>query len=248
MQHSAKVALITGAARRIGAAIACILHQNGYDVVVHYCQSADSAKNLVSELNALRPHSADCLKADLRECSQLRFLIEETIKNKGRLDLLVNNASAFFKTEIGTVTEETWDELLTTNLKAPFFLAQAALPHLAKNKGAIINITDIHACRPMLEYPIYSISKAGLSMMTKALARECAPDVRVNSVSPGHILWPENDNLLSNEVKEKIMKRIALQCDGDPQDIAKAVLFLAQDARYITGQDIAVDGGRLLTI
>lgn len=247
-ENHAKVALITGAARRIGAAIAAILHEIGMNVVIHYHHSEVAANKLCALLNKKRAHSACAMPADLTELSAIKTLIQNTIKKWGRLDVLINNASCFFKTEIGAVSEASWNELMNTNLKAPFFLAQAAFPHLAKQLGCIINIADIHSKRPMRDYPVYCISKAGLIMLTKTLARELGPDVRVNSVSPGQILWPEVENALSNEIKQKIIHRTALQRHGDPQEIAKTILFLVKDADYITGQDIAVDGGRLLYI
>src|SRR6185295_13298069 len=188
--HPHKVALITGASRRIGSAITRHLHENGMNVVIHYHTSHENAKKLRDELNAARPDSAKIIAADLMHLKQIKSLIDQTIKKWGRLDVLINNASCFFKTAVGSVSELLWNELINTNLKAPFFLAQAAFPHLAKQQGKIINISDIHAQRPMLGYPVYCITKTALNMMTKALARELGPDVRVNTISPGQIVWP----------------------------------------------------------
>jgi pteridine reductase len=240
-----KNALITGSARRIGAEIARILHENGMNVVLHYHHSKKEANRLCNELNQLRENSAASLSADLTDISELKQLIQQAVDCFGRLDVLVNNASCFFKTLPGNVTEKAFDQLITTNLKAPFFLAQAAFPHLAKNKGCLINITDIHAYRPLRDYTVYCMSKAGLAMLTKALAREWGPDVRVNAVSPGSIIWPEGENSLNDEIKQSIIHESALQSHGSPQEIAKTVLFLVRDALFVTGQDIAVDGGRI---
>lgn len=243
-----KVALITGAGRRIGAAIARNLHENGMNVALHYYQSAKEAEQLCAELNTNRQHSATTIKANLTEISTLSSLVEQTVATWERLDLVVNNASRFYRTAVGETTENAWDDLLTSNLKAPFFLAQAALPFLQKTRGNIINIIDVHADRPMRDYPVYCVSKAGLVMLTQALAKELGPDVRVNAVSPGEIIWPEGENSLDASAKEKILARTVLQRHGDPTDIAKAVLFLANDADYVTGQVVRVDGGRSLFI
>ncbi len=243
-----KVALITGAARRIGAVIARILHENGINVLIHYHQSQKEAQLLAENLNKIRPHSAKILSADLTDFSELKPLIDKTIQAFGQLDILINNASCFFKTEINTITHRMWNELINTNLTAPFFLSQAAFPHLAKQQGCIINISDIHGQRPMRDYPVYCISKAALNMLTKTLSRELGPDVRVNAISPGQTIWPEAENALSPVIKKKIIHRTALERHGSPDEIAKGVLFLIKDADYITGQDIAIDGGRLLYI
>lgn len=246
--HFNKVALITGAARRIGAAIARILHENGYIVVIHYNKSSKEAQELVKHLNELRPYSALSIKADLRQVDEFNTLINNIINQTGRLDVLVNNASTFYKTKIGTTTATAWNDLMDIHIKAPYFLAEAAFPVLAKERGSIINISDIHANRPMRDYPVYCIAKAGLAMLTKTLAHEFGPDVRVNSISPGQTIWPEAENALTNDIKNKVIERTALKRPGHPDEIAKAVLFLVRDANYITGQDIAVDGGRLLMI
>lgn len=241
-----RVALITGAARRIGAEIARILHENGMNVALHYHSSKKEAKKLCTLLNERRANSAIVVQANLSNTRKLKAMIQQTVKSWGRLDALINNASCFYKTTATEVTESSWSKLIDTNLKAAFFLAQAAIPYLKKQHGCIVNIVDIHADRPMLDYPVYSISKAGLSMLTKSLARELGPAIRVNSVSPGAILWPEGNNVLTGKIKQKIVSHTALKRHGEPKDIAKAVLFLIRDADYITGQDIAVDGGRSL--
>ncbi len=241
-----KVALITGASRRIGAEIACELHAKGMNVILHYRTSQANAKELCATLNQKRSASAATLAADLSIFDNLSLLIQRAVEIWGRLDALVNNASVFYKTDIGDVGEADWGKLMDINLKAPFFLAQAAFPHLSKQQGCIVNIIDIHAERPMREYPIYCISKAGLQMLTKTLARELGPQVRVNAVSPGQMLWPEGENTLSDEIKQKIVDHIVLKRQGHPLDVAKAVSFLILDADYVTGQDLAVDGGRLL--
>jgi pteridine reductase len=243
-----QVALITGAGRRIGAAIVRLLHEAGINIVLHYYTSEKETKKLCLALNKKRQNSAAILAADLSRLANLALLIQQAEQLWGRLDVLVNNASVFYKTEIGELSGSAWDKLIDTNLKAPFFLAQAAFPHLAKHQGCIVNIVDIHAERPMQDYPVYCISKAGLHMLTKALARELGPAVRVNAVSPGAIIWPQGENALPLEMQRKIIDRTALQQHGDPTEIAKAVLFLIRDAGYITGQDIAVDGGRLLFV
>lgn len=246
-KNSHKVALITGAARRIGADIAMYLHEHGMNVVLHYNISNVEAEKLCTELNSQRKNSAVILRADLQESTSLEALVDQAVAAWGRLDVLVNNASKFYKTEIGKITEYEWDELMNTNLRAPLFLAQAAAPHLAKVRGCIVNITDIHGERPMRDYPVYCMTKAGLIMLTKSLAKELGPDVRVNAVSPGEIMWPEGENTLPDAMKDKIIARTALQCHGNPRAIAKAVWFYVNDADYVTGHVMAVDGGRLLS-
>jgi pteridine reductase len=241
---SVKVALVTGAARRIGAEISRVLHDAGMNIVLHYNASEEEAMDLCEQLNQKRANSAVIMGAELQEAESDQILVERAAKVWGRLDTLVNNASRFYRTEMGKVTEYAWDDLMACNFKAPFFLAQAAAPYIAKHKGCIVNITDIHAERPLSDYSVYCLSKTGLFMMTKVLAKELGPDVRVNAVAPGSIVWPEGDNKLSNEDKQKIVKRTALQRSGSPKDIADTVLFLVQGAEYITGQVIDVDGGR----
>ncbi len=240
----ARVALITGAGRRIGAEMARFLHAQGMNVVLHYYQSEKSVKTLCAALNKQRKNSAFIVQANLSIFDHLSQLIQKTIEFWGYLDVVVNNASVFYKTKVGEVNSKAWDGLMDTNLKAPFFLAQAAFPYLAKRLGCIVNIADIHAARPLRDYSAYCISKAGLLMLTQALARELAPNVRVNAVSPGSIVWPEDKNSLSKVMQKKIISRTALQRQGNAIDIAKAVLFLIQEADYMTGQTITVDGGR----
>lgn len=244
MSQLAKNVLITGAAKRIGAACARLLHGEGCNVFLHYRSSGVEARQLCEELNRLRPDSAEIMQADLLDHAELQGLAEQTCAAWGGIDVLVNNASSFYPTPIADVTERQWDELLGSNLKAPFFLAQALAPTLAERKGCIVNIVDIHAERGLSGYPVYSIAKAGLAAMTKALAKELGPVVRVNGVAPGAILWPDRD--LSDSVKLEILQRVALKRSGEPDDIAKAVLFLIRDADYVTGQILSVDGGRTL--
>ncbi len=239
-----KVALVTGAAHRIGAAIACALHDQGMNVVLHYRSSAQAANDLERRLNHARAHSAALVQGDLQRIEALPTIIDRTLAIWGRLDVLVNNASSFFPTALGSITEAHWDALIDSNLKAPLFLSQAAAPALADTGGCIINIADIHAERPLKGYCVYSVAKAGLVMLTKSLARELGPRVRVNAVAPGAILWPEHG--VDDPGKQEIIARTALKRQGTPDDIARAVLFLARDAAYISGEVIAVDGGRSL--
>ncbi|HHC75009.1 MAG TPA: pteridine reductase [Thiothrix sp.] len=240
-----KVALLTGAARRIGATTANILHDAGATIVLHYRHSAQAAQQLQTQLNQRRANSCYLVQGDLLETSTLDQLIEQTLAQTQRLDILVNNASSFYPTPMGKTTVEQWDDLFGTNAKAPFFLSQAAYPALQAHQGCVINIVDIHGSRPLKNYPVYSAAKASLIMLTQALARELAPQVRVNAVAPGAILWPEMGmNQQADNVE--LIAKTALKRQGSPEDIAKAVRFLAQDASYITGQVIAVDGGRLL--
>ncbi len=239
-----KVAMITGAAHRIGASITQKLHQSGMSVVLHYRHSHQEAQRLCGDLNAIRAHSAITLQADLHHQESLSPLIEKSQQHWGRLDLLVNNASSFYPTKIADVTEDIWNELLGSNLKAPFFLSQAAAPHLKKQRGSIVNIVDIHAERPLKNHPVYSIAKAGLVMMTKSLACELGPEIRVNGVAPGAILWPDHD--MDDETRARIISRTFLQHQGEADNIAEAVLFLARNAPYTTGHILTVDGGRSL--
>lgn len=243
-QLTDKVALITGGAQRIGASIARTLHGAGMKVVVHYRSSETDAQALVAELNQQRADSVLLLQGDLSIQNALASLVETAVMRWGRLDALVNNASIFYPTPLGSVTPLQWDDLMDVNLKAPFFLAQAAAPHLAKQGGCIVNIADIHADRPLKGYPVYSMAKAGLVMMTRALARELGPTIRVNAVAPGAILWPAQG--LDAAAQATIVARTALKRQGVPQDIARTVLFLIRDAEYITGQVVSVDGGRSL--
>ncbi|MGR8940937.1 MAG: pteridine reductase [Gammaproteobacteria bacterium] len=239
-----KNVLITGAAKRIGAECARRLHQEGCHVIVHYKSSEREALELCAELNRRRPDSASLLQADLLDTGCLEGVADAAQKIAGGIDVLINNASAFYPTPFGKVTEAQWDELFGSNLKAPFFLAQALRESLKARQGCIVNIVDIHAERGLPGFPAYSIAKAGLVAMTRVLAKEMGPEVRVNGVAPGAIIWPEHD--LSEQGKAEILQRVALKRSGEPDDIAKAVLFLIKDADYVTGQVLTVDGGRTL--
>jgi pteridine reductase len=247
-QQPALVALVTGAARRIGAEIARTLHADGLNVVLHFHTSADEAKALCDELNRVRADSAALARADLNETAQLELLVSLAVSHWGRLDVLVNNASRFYRTHKGATTRAAWDDLMDTNLKAPFFLSQAAVPFLEKHQGCIVNIIDVHGERPMQDYSAYCISKAGMVMLTKSFAKEWGGKIRVNAVSPGQMIFPEGDNVLTDAIKQKISSRTAMKRIGSPAEIGKAVLFFVRGADYITGQVLAVDGGRSLTI
>lgn len=235
-----KVVLITGAARRIGAAIAKYLHAEKMNIIVHYHQSKKEAEALVSELNSTRENSASAVQADLRDVSAIESMAAEAISIWGHVDVLINNASGFYRTQFGESTPEQWDDLMNANLKGPYFLSQSLKDTLQNQKGCIINITDIHSQHAKDEYGIYCISKAGLKMLTQSLAKECAPAVRVNAISPGSIIWPEGEN---EDEKAQLINRAALKCTGNPDDIAKAAKFLIQDADFITGETIHCDGG-----
>jgi pteridine reductase len=239
-----KVALITGAAHRIGAEVARRLHAAGADLVLHYRSSEKSAGELRDALETARGNSVLLLQADLHDCTVFPQLIERIQAFRGRLDILVNNASSFYPTPFDETTPEQWEELIGSNLKGPFFLTREAAPLLRSAKGCVINLVDIHAERPLKDHPIYSIAKAGNAMMVKSLARELGPEVRVNGIAPGAILWPEQG--LGEDAKREILDRTALRRAGSPADIADTLLFLASNAEYITGQIIAVDGGRTL--
>ena len=236
-----KTALITGGAQRIGAQITKTLHKHGFDVIIHYRHSKQAASSLMQILNQRRAHSARILQAELSAVSSLQTLV----KNIENLDVLINNASVFYPTPINKVSQQAWHQIISTNLMAPFFLSQSLAPILAKNHGCIINIVDIHSQRPLKNYAIYNISKAGIAMMTKTLAKELAPKIRVCGVAPGAILWPQNEAELSSEQQNKMLGKIALGKQGSAKDVANTVLFLATSP-YITGQIINVDGGRTL--
>ncbi len=236
--------LITGGAKRLGAAIGRRLHAAGANVVVHYHQSRPAADALVAEFEALRAGSALAVRADLHDVAHLPDLAQAALARFGRLDVLVNNASTFYPTPVGSITLQQFDDLIGTNLRAPLFLSQAAAPALRESRGLIINMVDIHGRRPLKAHPVYSSAKAGLIMLTKSLARELGPEIRVNGIAPGPVLWPERD--LDAALKEEIVARTALKRSGSPDDIASAALFFAAEAPYVTGQVIAVDGGRSL--
>lgn len=244
MRNNRKVALITGAAKRIGAACARLLHAHDYNIVLHHHTSVRQAQQLAEELNDLRAESAYLVSADLLKLDQVHALAEQALRAWGDLDVLVNNASLFYAGQLGDVAERDWDDLLGGNLKAPFFLSQALAPSLRKRQGCIINVADIHAEKGLLGFPVYSIAKAGLVAMTKCLAKELAPEVRVNAVAPGAILWP--DQHISEAQKAEILQKVALQRCGEVEDIARAVRYLCDDAPYVTGQVLTVDGGRML--
>jgi pteridine reductase len=237
-----KVALVTGAARRIGAKIVEELHGAGANVAVHYRGSADEAEALVERLNDERAGSARAFQAQLLDIPALPRLVADVLDWAGRLDVLVNNASTFYPTPIGEITEAHWDDLVGTNLKVPLFLSQAAVPALRETRGSIVNIVDIHSTRPLKDHLVYGPAKAGLAMLTRGLAKDLGPDVRVNGVSPGAILWPADG--MSDTTKQSILEQVPLGRPGDPADIAGCVLYLVRDAEYVTGQIIAVDGGR----
>jgi pteridine reductase len=243
-----KTALVTGAAKRIGAEISRMLHAEGMNIIIHYRSSEDEAQVLCDKLNALRNNSAIILQADLQQVSEIDTLIDKAAKQWGKLDALINNASTFYPTPVGRITEKHWDDLMGSNLKAPLFLSQAAAPHLKSSKGNIINIVDIHGFRPMKEHPVYCAAKAGLAMLTQSLARELGPEVRVNGVAPGAIMWPESGLEEDTATQQMILERTALKRKGEPRDIAATVRFLIRDSDYITGQVIPVCGGRSLNI
>jgi pteridine reductase len=237
-----KVVLITGGARRVGAAITRKLHNAGANVVIHYHRSVDEAHALSAQLNAARPSSATPLGGNLLDFKVQSSLVEATVARYGHLDILINNASTFYPTPVGSITEEQWDDLIGTNLKAPLFLSQSATPYLQVREGLILNIADIHGQRPLKHHTVYSPAKAGLIMLTQSLARELAPHVRVNAIAPGPVEFPEQG--LTEEMKQAIVDKTLLKRRGSPDDIARAALFFASEAPYVTGQILAVDGGR----
>lgn len=242
----APVILITGAAKRVGAAIARRLHADGCSLVLHYRQSADAMQALVAELEQSRAGSVISVHAELTDMAAMPALVDAAISRFGKLDGLVNNASAFFATPLDEASEAQWDALMNANAKAPFFLAQAAAPHLRAQRGAIVNIIDIYGERPLPRHPIYSISKAALRMATLALAEALGPDVRVNAIAPGTVLW--SDNPLKAETAEQVEKGTTLKRVGQPEEVAVAVRFLLLDASYTTGMVLPVEGGRLLSV
>ena len=246
MQH--KTVLITGGAKRIGAEIARLLHADGMNIIIHYRSSKGDAQQLCNQLNQLRDNSAIILQANLLQINELPALVEKSVAHWGGLDVLINNASTFYPTPVGEITEAQWDDLMGSNLKAPLFLSQAAAPHLKHQRGCIVNIVDVHGIRPMKNHPVYCAAKAGLAMLTQSLAKELGPQVRVNGVAPGAIMWPENNLEQDEALREMILERTALKRQGEPKDIAAAVRFLIRDADYITGQVIPVCGGRSINI
>ncbi|HXZ55759.1 MAG TPA: pteridine reductase [Burkholderiales bacterium] len=244
---SGKVVLVTGGAKRVGAAIARRLHREGANLMLHYRGSEREAKALRTELSAARADSVALVQADLLDVQGLPELVRNTVGRFDRLDALVNNASAFFPTPVGEITPANWETLIGANLRAPLFLSQAAAPHLRKTGGTIVNITDIHAERPLKSYVVYSIAKTGLVGLTRSLARELAPEVRVNGVAPGAIVWPE-DGSWDDLTRQRIVSHTLLRRTGEPDDIARAVYYLIAEAAYVTGQIISVDGGRSINI
>jgi pteridine reductase len=239
---SGRAVLITGAARRLGAALARGFHAHGANVCIHFHRSRREAEQLAAALNELRAGSATTFSADLLDVAALPRIVGHATSTFGTLDVLINNASTFYPTPVGKVTPSQWDDLLGTNLRAPFFLAQAAAPALAQARGLILNMIDIHAQRPLSGHPVYSSAKAGLALLTRALARELGPAVRVNGIAPGPILWPEAG--MDDALKQEIVSRTLLKRSGSPEDIVRTALFFAKDAPYVTGQILAVDGGR----
>lgn len=242
-----KVVLVTGGAKRVGAAICRRLHAAGANLMLHYRTSAGEARLLQAELNHQRKESVSLIQADLLDLGKLPSLIDQTVQSFGRLDALVNNAATFYQTPIGEISAEDWENLIGADLRAPLFIAQAAAPALKKTQGAIVNITDIHAERPLKNYVLYSIAKAGLVGLTRSLARELAPEVRVNAVAPGPILWPD-DEAFDELSRQRIISHTPLRREGSPEDIAKAVHFLLVEATYVTGETINVDGGRHIAL
>jgi pteridine reductase len=243
-----KVVLVTGGAKRVGAAICRRLHAAGANIALHYRSSEREARALADELSALRENSALCVQADLLDVAALPDMVAQVTRHFGRLDALVNNASSFYPTPLAGINAEKWDDLIGTNLKAPLWLAQASQAELRRRHGAIVNIVDIHAERPMHGHLLYSVAKAGLSALTLALAQELAPQVRVNAVAPGVIIWPEGEQWQEQTLRDKIVAHTLLKREGEPDDIARTVKFLLADAPYITGQIINVDGGRSINL
>ncbi|HWX65947.1 MAG TPA: pteridine reductase [Rhodanobacter sp.] len=245
-RHDRPVALITGAGRRVGAVIARALHTAGYDLALHYRRSADDAHALADELEQQRAGSTLLLQAELAELSALPIMIEQLLAHYGRLDALINNASAFYPTPLGTATPQQWNELFASNAQAPFFLSQAAIPALRVARGGIVNLIDIYAERPLAEHPLYCMAKAALAAMTRSMALDLGPDIRVNGVAPGAVMWPSDGKPYADQ--QAMLARTPLQCGGTPDDVAGAVLWLLRDAPFVTGQIIRIDGGRTLSV
>lgn len=243
-----KVVLVTGGARRVGAAICRRLHQRGARLVIHYHTSRIDAQNLQRELEQVRPQSAALIQTDLLDMEHIPMLVDNAVNQFGKLDALINNASSFFPTPVGECTEQAWHDLVGSNLKVPLFLSQAAAPYLKKQQGSIVNIVDIHVEQPLKHYIIYNAAKGGLAALTRSLAVDLAPEIRVNGVSPGPILWPETGEWQDEAVRNYIISRTLLKRMGEPDDIARTICFLINDAPFITGQIIAVDGGRSINL
>lgn len=247
-ENTNKVAFITGGAKRVGAAICRKLHSEGFNLMVHYNSSVNEARALQAELNLQRPQSVAIIQGDLLNTAAIPNLITETVRHFKRLDVLINNASTYYASEIGEIDEAKWHDLIGSNLKAPLFLSQAAAPELRKNHGCIVNITDMHIERPKKGYIIYSVAKAGLVTLTKSLAHELSPEVRVNAVAPGPVQWPESNPQFNDVYKQRVINQTLLKRVGEAEDVAKAVKFLISDAPFITGHILAVDGGRSLNL
>jgi pteridine reductase len=243
-----KVVLITGGAKRVGEAICRMLHAEGAQLMVHYRSSVFEARALQTELNLSCPDSVEIIQADLLDIAALPTLVGKTVKHFGKLDVLINNASSYYSTELGQINEENWLDLMGSNLKAPLFLSQAAAPALRQTNGCIVNITDMHIERPKKGYIVYSVSKAGLVTLTKSLAHELSPDVRVNAVAPGPVLWPDDNPQFDEVYRQRVISQTLLKRIGEGNDVAKAVKFLIADAPFITGHVLAVDGGRSLNL
>ena len=243
-----KVILITGGAKRVGASICRELHAHGANLMIHYNTSKQEARSLQAALNLQRPDSVAIIQGDLLNIAIMPTLVNETVNQFGKLDILINNASTYRPTEVGNINEENWEDLVGSNLKAPMFLAQAAAVELKKNQGCIVNITDMHIEHPKKGYVVYSVAKAGLVTLTKSLAQELSPEVRVNAVAPGPVLWPDNNPQFDEVYRQRVISQTLLKRVGEPTDVAKAVKFLAADAPYITGHVLAVDGGRSINI
>ncbi|WP_373002037.1 pteridine reductase [Marinobacter sp.] len=248
MAATTPVALITGAAHRLGAQTARALHQRGWNLVIHYRSREQQAQDLIDDMNRQRPDSACALQADLSQTSEVKRLASDALAHWNRLDALVNNASVFYPTPTADATEDDWNTILNTNLRAPFFLLQSCLPELRRNHGSVVNLIDIYSERPIDDHPLYCASKAGLAALTRSWAKDLAPGVRVNGVSPGAILWPEGDAEMDKSAQQAILDKTPLARTGNPDDIAGTIAFLICDAPFITGQIIAVDGGRSLNM
>jgi len=246
MSHETRTTLITGGAKRIGRQMAITLHQAGHNIVVHYRSSAGAASELVKQLNDTRQDSAIALQGELLDTDSIPNLVAQAAEAFDGLNVLINNASTFYPTPIELLQDEFWNDLVGSNLKAPAYMAKACVPYIRENNGSIINIVDIHARKPMANHPIYCSAKAGLEMLTMSLARDLAPNIRVNGVSPGAILWPENDSGMAEQ--QEVLEKIPMGRMGQPEDVANLVRFLVDEAEYITGQIIAVDGGRSVVI